>query len=281
MISKAVTAIPFEPIQQISVGPFMVQVFGALVAIGVVVAYVAARRDIRRQQLDSEAFETLFLWTFLGGLAGGRLIYVALNFHLYSNLIDMLKIWQGGLVSYGGLLGGALAAWLYIRFRQLAFWVYADRLAPFVFLGWAFGRLGDFLSGQLVGIPSNLPWAVQTAGDVSRHPVQVYATLLLLVLFWIVRGLQRYVARKQLQLPNGLIALAALGLYGIERFFIEFLRDYPNSEYLFDYRTFSQGVSLGLIILALAGLAWKVRRFAPEVGFVSRGDLSSLEDADE
>ncbi len=256
------TAIPFEPIQQISLGPLTVQTFGALVAIGFAVAYVAAGRDIRREKLDVTAFETLFLWTVLGGLVGARLLYVALNVHLYGNPIDILKIWQGGLVSYGGLLGGATAAWLYIRRRRLALWTYADRLAPFIFLGWAFGRLGDFLSGQLVGIPSSLPWAVQTAGDLPRHPVQAYATLVLLSLFFIVRGLQRYVARKQLNLPHGFIALTALGLYGVERFLIEFLRDYPNSEYLFDYRTFSQGVSLGLLFIALAGLWWKFRRQA-------------------
>lgn len=256
------SVIPFEPIRQIPLGPLTVQTFGTLVAIGFAVAYVAARRDLQRQKLDVTAFETLFLWAVVGGLVGARLLYVALNAYLHGNPLDIVKIWEGGLVSYGGLLGGAAAAWLYVRRRRLAFWVYADRLAPFIFLGWAFGRLGDFLSGQLVGIPTDLPWAVQTAGDVPRHPVQVYAALVLLSLFFVVRGLQRYVARRQLRLPSGAIALTALGLYGIERFLIEFLRDYPNSEYLFDYRTFSQGVSLGLLVFALMGLWWKFRRGA-------------------
>ncbi|HED04706.1 MAG TPA: prolipoprotein diacylglyceryl transferase [Candidatus Fraserbacteria bacterium] len=257
-----IAAIPFEPIRQIMLGPLTVRTFGTLVAIGFAVAYVAARRDIRRHKLDVAAFESLFLWMVLGGLVGARLLYVALNFDLYSNPIDILKVWEGGLVSYGGLLGGATAAWLYIRRKRLAFWLYADRIAPFIFLGWSFGRLGDFISGQLVGVPSDLPWAVQTAGDLPRHPVQIYAALLLFSLFLIVRGLQRYLTRRQLKLPRGSIALAALGFYGIYRFLIEFLRDYPNSEYLFEYRTFSQGVSLGLLLLALAGLWWKYRRQA-------------------
>lgn len=169
----------------------------------------------KRHQLDAAAFDSLFFWTVLSGLAGARVLYVALNFQLYSNPIDILKLWEGGLVSYGGLLGGTLAAWLYIRYKRLNFWAYADQVTPFVFLGWAFGRLADFLTGQLVGIPSDLPWAVQIAGDVPRHPVQVYATILLLLLFLTVRQLQRYVDRKQLKLPNGFIALTALGLYGM------------------------------------------------------------------
>lgn len=254
------TAIPFEPLKHIALGPLMLQTFGALVAIGVAVAYIAARRQIRRRQLDVAVFENLFFWTILGGLVGARLLYVGLNFRLYSNPIDILKVWEGGLVSYGGLLGGAFSAWLYIRHKRLDFWAYADQMAPFVFLGWAFGRLGDFLSGQLVGTPSELPWAVQIPGDVPRHPVQAYATILLLALFLIVLGLQRYVRQKQLKLPNGFIVFTALGLYGIERLFIEFLRDYPNSEYLFDYRAFSQGMSVSLLILAITGLWWKFRR---------------------
>ncbi len=253
------TAIPFEPIGHIAIGPLRLQTFGALVAMGTVVAYLAARRQIRRHQLDVAAFESLFLWVLLGGLVGARLLYVALNFHLYSTSpINILKVWEGGLVSYGGLLGGALAAGWYVRRRRLNFWVYADMLAPFVFLGWAFGRLGDFLTGQLVGTPSDLPWAVQIAGDVPRHPVQVYATVLLLLLFLTLRGVQRYGERKPLRLPQGFMALTALGLYGIERFFIEFLRDYPNSEYLFNYRTFSQAVSFSLLVLAITGLWWKL-----------------------
>lgn len=254
-----VLAIPFEPIRHIALGPLMLQMFGAVVAIGIVVAYFAASRHIRRQGLDRAAFDGLFFWVILGGLAGARLLYVALNFHLYSNPIDALKIWEGGLVSYGGLLGGALAAWLYIRRKRLNLSAYADQIAPFVFLGWAFGRLGDFLTGQLVGIPSDLPWAVQIPGDVPRHPVQAYAALLLFSLFLILRGLQRYLARRRVRLPAGSVAFIALGLYGIERFAIEFLRDYPNSEYLFSYRTFSQAVSLALLVLALIGLGWALR----------------------
>ncbi len=255
----AMAAIPFEPVRHIALGPLIIQTFGLLVAVGLLIAYFAARRHIRQHQLDVAAFESLFLWVILGGFVGARLLYVILNFHLYGNPIDLLKVWEGGLVSYGGIVGGVLSAWLYIRRKRLDFWAYADQIAPFIFLGWAFGRLGDFLSGQLVGTPSELPWAVQSAGDVPRHPVQVYATILLLALFLIVLRLQRYVTQKQLKLPNGFITFTALGLYGIERFFIEFLRDYPNSEYLFSYRAFSQGVSVGLLALAILGLRWKLK----------------------
>jgi phosphatidylglycerol:prolipoprotein diacylglycerol transferase len=241
----------------------MLQMFGALVAIGIVVAYFAASRHIRRQGLDRAAFDGLFFWVIVGGLAGARLLYVALNFHLYSNPIDALKIWEGGLVSYGGLLGGALAAWVYLRRKRLSFGAYADQIAPFIFLSWTFGRLGDFLTGQLVGIPSDLPWAVQIPGDVPRHPVQAYATLLLLALFLALRGLQRYLDRRQMKLPASSVAFIALGLYGIERFATEFLRDYPNSEYLFSYRTFSQGVSLSLLAVTIAGLWWMWRTRQP------------------
>jgi phosphatidylglycerol:prolipoprotein diacylglycerol transferase len=254
-----ILAIPFEPIRHIALGPLMLQTFGLLVAVGIIIAYFAARRQIQRQQLNAAAFDGLILWVILAGLVGARLLYVALNFDLYGNPIDALKIWEGGLVSYGGLLGGALTAWAYLRHKRLSFGAYADQIAPFIFLGWAFGRLGDFLTGQLVGIPSDLSWAVQIPGDVPRHPVQAYAALLLFTLFLTLRGLQRYLDRRQIRLPNGSLALIALGLYGIERFSIEFLRDYPNSEYLFSYRAFSQGVSLGLFTLAVIGLWWKLR----------------------
>lgn len=91
------TTIPFEPFRQIALGPVMIQTFGLLVATGIAVAYVAAGRHIRRQGLDAAAFESLFLWTILGGFVGARLLYVALNAQLFANPVAILKVWQGGL----------------------------------------------------------------------------------------------------------------------------------------------------------------------------------------
>lgn len=205
----------------VSVGPFTLHSYGLAIAIGVFVSVGLMRRQARRTGFPpQEKIFDLVLVVVLAGLVGARLFYVVQEWEWYaSHPLEVVQIWKGGLVYYGGMVVGFLAFFIYIRLQRLPFLALTDFIIPYAALTHAFGRVGCFLNGCCYGRASNLPWAVKFSFLAEAvHPTQIYEALFNLILFVV---LLRSYERCRFQ---GEVTSLYLILYPMGRFFIEFFR---------------------------------------------------------
>lgn len=207
--------------------------FGMMVVLGFLAAYVVVRIGARREGIPKESIQDLPIWMVLSGLAGARLFYVI---QFYDESYDdgrwhhAFRIWEGGLVFYGGLIFGTAAFILYCRRHRLPLLRMTDIAAPSVALGLAFGRIGCFLNGCCFGracdpsfplgvrFPAeSLPMRVHDPGT-AIHPTQLYESAVAATLALLLWALAR---RRP---APGLVFAGLLVGYGASRFVLEGIR---------------------------------------------------------
>lgn len=174
-----------------------------------------------RLQLDEFAFFAL-LGVILGGRLGYILFYKPMDY--LADPISIFKVWEGGMSFHGGLLGVMLAIWYFTKSRKISIHRFSDYVACTVPIGLFFGRVANFINGELWGGPSDLPWAMKfpTGGDIGRHPSQLYeAGLEGLTLFIVLNFLMRRTAARFY--PGMIVGCFFVG-YGFFRYLIEFVR---------------------------------------------------------
>ncbi len=246
----------------IHLGPLAIRWYGLMYLLGFLAAYLLIRSLAKRRDLplDSDAAVDLLFYCAIGVVAGGRLGYVLFyNPRWYlDHPVDVFAIWQGGMSFHGGLLGVVLAAWLFCHRRRLPILLCGDILVTAATVGLGFGRLGNFINGELWGRPTDLPWGMifPGAGPQPRHPSQLYQAfleglLLLIVLLWLHRR----------QAGHGVPFFCFFIGYGLCRFLVEFVRQ-PDTHlgFLWGGATMGQLLSIPMIIFGLAGLLWLRRR---------------------
>jgi phosphatidylglycerol:prolipoprotein diacylglycerol transferase len=251
------------------VGPLSVHWYGIMYLLGFAAAWWLARRRARApgSTWKSVDVDDLIFFAMLGVIFGGRIGYVL--FHGLKFWADDLwypiRIWDGGMSFHGGLLGSliALAVFAWRRGRNVAD-VY-DFTAPLPALGLFFGRVGNFINGELWGKVTTVPWGFQVNGEV-RHPSQLYeAALEGLVLFAV---LWWFTSRPRPRLaPSALFLI----IYGLARSLIEFVR-VPDEHigYLAGgWLTEGQLLSLPMILVGVAMLAWAYRTRIPSGNFAA------------
>ncbi len=179
------------------------------------------KSPFNKQQIDD-----FIVWGMVGIIAGGRLGYVLFYnpSYYFSHMGDILRLWDGGLSFHGGLAGVVVTTILYAKAKKIPLFEFGDRIAVVSPIGLFFGRVANFINGELWGSPSNLPWAMTfpSGGDVARHPSQLYEALgegliLYLLLSYLFKrtNISRY--------PGMLIGVFFLG-YGLARYLVEFVR---------------------------------------------------------
>ena len=211
-------------------------------------------------QLDDFLF-----WATLGVVGGGRLGYVLFYKPLYylSNPLDILKVWQGGMSFHGGALGVILALILFCRVRKLPLLPVADILCAVVPLGLLFGRIANFINGELFGraAPDDLPWAMvfPHGGPIPRHPSQLYeAALEGLLLLLVLHILWRCEAVRR---RPGILAGVFLAGYGLSRIIAEFFRQPdPFLGFLWGGATMGQLLSIPLVLAGTGLILFAFRR---------------------
>jgi phosphatidylglycerol:prolipoprotein diacylglycerol transferase len=237
-----------------SFGPLTIRTYGFLVALGLFAALHYLVRTAKRKNIPENAILDLVLYAVVAGMIGARLTYVALNWGFYvRHPADIFKIWEGGLVFYGGFLAGAAAVIVFLRQRQeLRLWTMADLIAPALALGHFFGRLGCFFAGCCYGVPSTLPWAVRFThpdslcqNPLPLHPVQLYEAAGNLALFFVLDWYNRGEHRE------GNTFAWYLLFYGVLRFLMEFLRMDDRGGFIAGMSP-SQLVALVMMVIAIA-----------------------------
>ena len=239
-------------------GPVTLYAYGVALAAAFLTATGLAARTVRRlgaavQPLTEPAMVSFCYCALLGGIAGGRLFYVVLHWEVFQfSWGEIPALWEGGLVWYGGFLGGVAAGWLYCRLNRLSFLPVVDLLAPFIALGHAIGRIGCFLNGCCYGKATTAWCGVVFPGhDTPVLPTQLFETVGLLVVSLAVRRLQ---TPERLRHPGRVFGAYLIG-YAVLRFFLEGLRG--DQPIWWAGLTLQQAVSLG--VLVGGALLWRQR----------------------
>jgi len=204
--------------------------------------------------------DDMIFWATLGIIVGGRLGYIFFyNPSILENPLDIFKVWQGGMSLHGGTLGVILAIWWTSRREKLSFLRMCDYIACVIPFGLFFGRLANFVNGELWGRATDVPWAIiftqQAAGEVARHPSQLYEAGLEGILYFIILSLLFWKTDARYQ-PGKLVGTGLL-VYGFSRFTVEFFRE-PDAQltWLVEQSGFSMGQWLTVPMILLG--AWLV-----------------------
>ena len=259
--SAAVISIPIDPM--IHIGPFSIAWHGVTIAVGILVGGYMAVRFAREARIDSSGVVDLVLVIALAGMVGTRV------FFLIENDPDALLrpgdwLSTNGFAFYGAIVFGVPAAAAYMRWRGFGL-AHLDALAAGFPLGMAVGRIGDVINGEHYGPPSDLPWAIQNthpdadvpSPDVAYHPGGLYEIVLALAMFAIVWPLRH-------RFKPGVLLCLVIALYAAGRFAMFFVRS--DSDDLIAGLSVAQWTSLGLFVVAMAGLIAVRRRRMPNDG---------------
>jgi phosphatidylglycerol:prolipoprotein diacylglycerol transferase len=282
----------------VQLGEIKLHTYGLMLSTGFLVGIALAVREARRVGENPEVILDLTFWILIASIVGSRVLYIIISWHEYTRDFGKLfRIWEGGLVFYGGLLGAIIVSVWFIKSYSLNFWKIADILIPSVSLGQCFGRLGCFSSGCCYGKPAyTIPWAVTfTDGlaphNIPLHPTQLYESLGDLFIFFALIMLR---TRKRF---HGQILIAYLLLYSSLRFAVELFRGDAVRGFLFKYDLFpfisgvdilssSQLVSLilfsvGLILFAILYVYNSQKALQPTDAIVNPDAGSKAHDSDE
>lgn len=206
--------------------------YGVFLAIAFAVTYIMTQRKAPALGYTADEMARLFVWMICGGILGARLFYVLQHWNYYQDqLIESLWLPEGGLVWYGGLIGGGLSGISWVKRNKRSLIALSDAIAPYLALAQAIGRFGCFFNGCCFGI--------------NGFPIQIVYSAAMLILF----GALTWVSRIQKQ--KGQATLAYLLGYGLFRFVLEFARG--DQEHMANLFTIPQILSLGLIIASLIG----------------------------
>ena len=214
----------FDPVA-IQIFSIEIRWYSLAYIIGILLGWILSKRFFISNVELKEKFDDFLTFVILGIIIGGRLGYVILynpNYYL-DNLIDIFKIWEGGMSFHGGLIGVVLASIYFAKKNNQNFFIYLDVISIVAPIGIFFGRIANFINSELYGTQTNLPWAVQfiKIDNLYRHPTQLYEAIFEgLILFLILI----YLRNKGLMKITGLMSGIFLICYSIFRFMIEFLR---------------------------------------------------------
>ena len=207
--------------------------------------------DKIQTSISPKLIDDVFIWIMSGIILGGRLGYVLFyNLHHYLNHpIKILYIWEGGMSFHGGMIGIMLSILIFSQKNKIHFLKLSDLIACAAPIGLFFGRISNFLNGELWGKPTNLPWGIifeKCAGNLKRHPTQLYESLLegvliFLILLFLVK---KYKILNQPGKTTGLFCI----IYAFSRISIEFFRE-PDKQIGYIYENITMGMLLSIPLI--------------------------------
>jgi len=252
----------------LEIGNFHIPAYGIMIVIGYFIAVIISSKVALRKGIDPLYIQSLSVWVVVGLVIGARLWFVAEYWEYFSqNFTEIFKIWEGGMVFYGGFIGGFIAGILYLRIKRLDTGEILDILAPGIAIAIAFGRIGCFLNGCCFGritdctIGIRFPqryippvyWTHIKRGLIPSDalyslpviPTQLISTASLLVIFGIL-----WKSRNRVPFTGFLFSLF-IGLYGLHRFIIDYFRYYEGSALILKVLTLSQAFSILMMLLSI------------------------------
>jgi phosphatidylglycerol:prolipoprotein diacylglycerol transferase len=258
-------AIPFPAIDPVAVaiGPFVVRWYALAYIVGLLLGwrYCLVLADRPPRLVERRDIDDFLVWATLGVVLGGRIGYVLFyqpGYYL-QHPIEALYLWHGGMSFHGGALGVTLAILLFTRARRLPVLAFSDVIAEAIPIGLFFGRIANFINGELFGRETDIPWAMvfPNGGPVPRHPSQLYEAVCEgLLLFLLLLLAEHCGARRRPGIVTGLFLIG----YAVARMSGELFRQPdPQLGFLVFGTTMGQLLSIPVLIAGFI-LIWWARR---------------------
>mgnify|MGYP001372147464 CR=1 FL=1 len=247
----------FNPVF-IDLGFFQIKWYSLAYIIGIIFGWIYANKIIKKSEVNNcnyrpiktSEFDDLIFYLIIGIILGGRLGYIIFyDFDYYiKNLLEIFKIWKGGMSFHGGLLGVILTTLLFSSKRKINFFKFTDVISCVAPIGIFLGRMANFINGELYGKISTVPWAIifPEAGSESRHPSQLYEAILEGIILFIIINFLAF--RKKFLFKPGYVSGYFLISYSVLRIIAEYFRE-PDLHLGYFFSYFSLGVLLSLLTL--------------------------------
>lgn len=258
------TSIPSPEISYIDVGPFRVHFYALFILTGIVIATILADLRLKRRGTPAGTFLDIALWAVPMGILGGRFFHVLTHprdyFYQGADLLDVFKIWEGGLAIYGALILGAVGVLIGARKAGVRFLSVADAVAPGILLAQGIGRLGNYFNQELFGLPTELPWGLEIPANNPAYPnglpegLTFHPTFLYEMIWNITGAIALIWLGNKLKLQWGKIFALYLIVYSTGRVWIESIRIDP-SEIILGLRvniwSALIGIAIGIAIIVV------------------------------
>ena len=242
----------FDPVA-IQIFSLEIRWYSLAYILGILLGWVVAKKIIIKNDDINKKFDDYITYLIIGIILGGRIGYILFyNLEYYlKNLIDVFKIWEGGMSFHGGLVGIIISSIIFEKRNNQNSFLYMDIVALVAPIGIFFGRISNFINSELYGKVTDVPWSVTfiQIDNLPRHPSQLYEALLEGIILFVIL---MYFRNKNFLLRPGLISSLFLIFYSIFRFSIEFLR-VPDAQLGYLLFNLTMGQILSLILL-LSGL---------------------------
>lgn len=244
-----------------SLGSITLYTYGLFLALGFISGLYISRREAVLIGENPDIVSDLVFYLIIFGVLGGRSFYILTNLDSFlKNPVNVFKIWEGGLVFYGGFVFAIITVWAYTKYKKISLWKYADVLAPGLALGHAVGRIGCLMAGCCYGRACDLPWAITFHDhgslaplEIPLHPTQIYEVIGNLLIF---AALMLFRKKKQI---DGQVFWIYVLLYGAMRFIIEIFRGDDRGAFIFGTVSVSQTIGI-LMITASVFMHYYLRR---------------------
>jgi phosphatidylglycerol:prolipoprotein diacylglycerol transferase len=236
------------------IGPFAVHTYGVFVAMAFLSAIALALREARREGEDPNKILDVCFYALVAAIIGSRILYVLVNWSIFRHdPLEIIRIWHGGLVFYGGFIGALITALWCINRKGLPLLKTMDIMAPSIAFGQFVGRIGCFFAGCCYGKTCDLPWAVTfthpeslAPKGVPLHPTQLYSSLNSLLIFFVLVWLRR------IKRFEGQIFWVYVLLYAVTRSILEHFRGDERGMFLEGMLSTSQLIGLIAAVIAIA-----------------------------
>ena len=224
---------------------------------GILFGWFYCKKFLIRDKIISSLFDDLVTYLIIGIIVGGRLGYVLFyNIKYYlNNVIEILFIWEGGMSFHGGLIGIFFATYLFSRKHKINKYIFLDLISVSAPIGIFFGRIANFINGELIGKATNGSWGVifPKIDSIPRHPSQLYESFLEGIILFIILNIIFF--KKEYK--TGSVSFGFLIFYGIFRFISEFFRE-PDIQIGYIIGSLSMGMALSLLMIFFGIILYKM-----------------------
>jgi phosphatidylglycerol:prolipoprotein diacylglycerol transferase len=248
----------FDPVA-FQIMSFEIRWYSLAYILGIMIGWILCKKIFIKDLDINQRFDDFISYLIIGIIIGGRLGYVLFyNFNYYiNNIVDIFKIWQGGMSFHGGLLGIIVASILFAKKNNQDTFIYTDLVSLVAPVGIFFGRFANFINSELYGKVTEVPWAVTfvQVDNLSRHPSQLYEAIFEGIILFI---LLLYFRNKNFLEKPGLISGLFLIFYSVFRFCIEFFR-VPDEQIGYLIFNLSMGQIISLVFIMIGTIVFYLK----------------------
>ena len=248
----------FDPVA-FQILSFEIRWYSLAYIFGIIIGWSLCKKIFIKNSDISEKFDDYITYLIIGIILGGRFGYVIFyNFNYYShNILDIFKIWQGGMSFHGGLLGIILSSIIFAKKNNQDPFEYMDLVSLAAPIGIFFGRLANFINSELYGKTTEVLWSVTftKVDNLPRHPSQLYEAVLEGVILFLIL---MYFRKKNYLIKPGLISGLFLIFYSIFRFFVEFFR-VPDEQLGYLFLNLSMGQIISLMFVTIGTILFYIK----------------------